>query len=145
MSTCLTQSVIAQSSGEAEYYAIGTGAADSIYLKSLLQQLHLTSTIRLFSDASTGRTTAMRRGLSKRLRHMDVKVLFIQSLVENKVISIHVVAGKVNPANMSTKFLSGQDIAYQRGQHMVGVSLETCAGPESAFPASVHYLLRKGV
>ena len=87
----------------------------------------------------------MRRGLSKRLRHMDVKVLFIQSLVENKVISIHVVAGKVNPANMSTKFLSGQDIAYQRGQHMVGVSLETCAGPESAFPASVHYLLRKGV
>jgi hypothetical protein len=133
VSTCVTQTVIAQSSGEAEYYAIGSGAADSIYVRTLMMSIGLTATIHLFSDASTGRSTAMRKGLSKKMRHLEVKVLYIQHLVEKKEIKIGTVPGKRNPANMSTKYLSGAEIIFQRSQHMIAASLKECAGPSSAF------------
>jgi len=65
------QKTQAQSSGEIEFYAIGAGNADGLYVHGILEELGLRSmvTIRsdasaIRSDASAGRGAATRPGLS---------------------------------------------------------------------------------
>ena len=66
-----TQTVIALSTGEAELYALNKVAAQSLGLQSLLHDMGIDLTVRLHTDATTGRAMAMRRGLGK-VRHIAV-------------------------------------------------------------------------
>ena len=78
-----TQSVIALSTGEAELYAINKSAANGLGAWSLLSDMGLTLDIRVYTDATTGKSIASRRGLGK-VRHISVNELWIQELVQNK-------------------------------------------------------------
>ena len=60
-----TQSVIALSTGEAELYAINKSAANGLGAWSLLSDMGLTLDIRVYTDATTGKSVASRRGLGK--------------------------------------------------------------------------------
>ena len=66
-----TQSVIALSTGEAEFYAIIKGASQAMGLRSMMNYLGWKASIRVLTDATTGKSIASRRGLGK-LRHIDV-------------------------------------------------------------------------
>ena len=64
-----TQSVIALSTGEAEMYAINKTAASGMGGNSILHDLGVNLDLRVFTDATTGKSLVTRRGLGK-VRHM---------------------------------------------------------------------------
>ena len=66
-----TQSVVALSSGEAEYYGMVKGASVAIGLQSVLKDFQITCRIELKSDATAAICIANRRGLGK-VRHIEV-------------------------------------------------------------------------
>jgi hypothetical protein len=125
-----TQSVIAQSTGEAEYYGMGTGSADAIYVKTLLTEIGVDAEIRLLNDASAACGMANRAGLSKKLRHMHVKCLYVQELVRTKVLALEVGKGHYNPSDLGTKYFTAPRLNFLK--KMVGLSakgLEDTYGP----------------
>ena len=69
-----TQKPRALSSGEAEYYAMVTGCADGLGLRSLAEDLGWRAVVRLWTDCSAAKAVANRRGLGK-LRHVESKWL----------------------------------------------------------------------
>ena len=82
-----TQSIVALSTGEAELYAINKTAATALGLPSLLTDLGVQMDIRVFTDATAGKSIATRRGLEK-VRHISVNELWAQEKVSNGIIGI---------------------------------------------------------
>ena len=101
-----TQTVIALSSGEAEYYGMVKGASVALGIKSMLQDLGYSIKIRLRTDASAAKGIASRRGLGK-IRHIEVQQLWLQEKVNNGDIEVVKVKGEGNLADALTKPLDG--------------------------------------
>ena len=57
------QSVIALSSGEAEFYAIVKGTSTSMGVQSVLCDLGVDLKVKVFTDATTGKSLCTRKGL----------------------------------------------------------------------------------
>ena len=73
-----TQSTIALSSGEAEFYAIVEGASRGLGVQALMDDLGMKVEIKVLSDSSAGRSISLRKGSGK-LRHLQVKYLWLHS------------------------------------------------------------------
>ena len=100
-----TQSTIALSSAEAELHGISKGAAQGIGLRSVAQDLCMTLTIKVLTDAAAAIGIVRRRSLGK-VRHLDVTDLWLQERVRSKDIEVEKVDGKVNIADALTKVLA---------------------------------------
>lgn len=100
-----TQSVLATISGEAEFYAIGSGAAIGLGIRTILEELGFTSQIQVYSDSSAARAMANRLGLG-RTRHIAVKYLWIQDLIAAGLIKLIRIESKLNLAGVGTKGLN---------------------------------------
>ena len=136
-----TQATVAQSSGEAEYYAIVRAAMEAIGLKSIMEDLGWQASIRLWVDSSAAKSIASRVGLG-RVRHLEVKFLWLQQTVKDKKVGIHKVRGDMNPADVLTKPKNFKEIEnLMKG---VGVDVKTRTNsnrvPASALP--VYYLMK---
>ena len=107
-----TQSTIAMSSAEAEYYALVEGAVRGLGLQSMTQQMWIPKKLVLFTDSSAAKSFSSQRGLS-RMRHMDVKNLWLQEAVCRNRLKIERVNGKENPADLFTKYLNYQEAEEQ--------------------------------
>ena len=105
-----TQGSIALSSGEAEYYAALKGAAEALGLQSLAVDLGWQFKVRLWTDSSSGKAVASRRGLGK-IRHMEVKYLWLQETVRRHRLVMKKIPGKENAADILTKPLSKDEMA----------------------------------
>ena len=105
-----SQSIIALSTGEAELYALNKASATAMGLKSLLWDLGVDLEIKVFTDATTGKALAVRRGLGK-LRQA-VSELWIQEKVHDGVLKIVKIKNKFNPADLMTKHLSQAEISH---------------------------------
>ena len=66
--------------------------------------------IRVFTDATTTKSIATRRGLGK-VRHISVNELWIHHKVSNVVMSIVKIKNKFNPADILTMHMSKNEIA----------------------------------
>ena len=81
---------MALSSGEAELYAIGAGAADSLFARLLLLKACLIPNVHLFihthSTACKGMASQYRT--SRKTRHVQLRYLFVQELVTSGMINI---------------------------------------------------------
>ena len=82
-----TQSVVALSTGEAEMYAINKTAATGMGGNAMLNDLGVNLDLRVFTDATTGKSLVTRRGLGK-VRHIAVNELWLQSHVQSKALTI---------------------------------------------------------
>ena len=60
-----TQSTVAMSSAEAEYYALVEGAVRSIGLQSMMKQLGLEKQIFLLTDSSAAKSFSSQRGMAE--------------------------------------------------------------------------------
>ena len=98
-----TQSSIATSVGEAEYYAALRGAAEGLCVQALGRDLGLELEVWLWSDSTSARGIACRRGLSGRTRHLETKFLWLQEAVANKRLKWAKIGTEVNPADVLTK------------------------------------------
>jgi len=104
-----TQASIAQSSGEAEYYALVRAASESLGMQSLMRDMGWDAKIRLLVDSSAAKSIASRTGLGK-LRHLEIKFLWLQEAVRRKKVVLSKVRGGVNPADVLTKPKSLDDM-----------------------------------
>ena len=104
-----TQASIAQSSGEAEYYALVRAASEALGMKSIMNDLGWDCKIRLLVDSSAAKSIASRTGLGK-LRHLEIKFLWLQECVRRGKVIVSKVRGEVNPADVLTKPKSLEDM-----------------------------------
>ena len=103
-----TQSVIALSSGESEFYAAVKSASVSLGMKAMMNDLgvNLIEAVKLYVDSTACLGAAGRRGAG-RIRHIATSILWLQSAVGDGRIVLAKVAGTVNPADLGTKVLGG--------------------------------------
>ena len=109
-----TQAVVALSSAEAEFYAIGTGTQEGLYIRNFLQEALVNHKIiiKINTDSTAGKSMATRQGVSKRAKHIELKFMFIQQLVQDGIISIHKVPTKDNLADILTKYTTREVLQW---------------------------------
>lgn len=100
-----TQATIALSSGEAELTALVKAAAEGIGVQALARDLGLELPLVISVDSSAAVGMAERTGVG-RVKHLNVKDLWVQEKVRNKEIYIERVPGDTNPGDVGTKPLS---------------------------------------
>ena len=107
------RAVVALSSAESEFYAIGTGATEALHLKNFLGEI-LTNKINLKmnTDSSSGKSMAACIGVSKRAKHIELKYMFIQHPIHDGIIEIHKIKTKHNPADILTKYVTREVLQW---------------------------------
>ena len=105
-----TQPVHALSVAEAEYYAIIDKTTRCLGLQTMLKEMGVeTGMVMISTDSSSAKAFASRRGLGK-MRHIEVKDLWLQEAVCRGRVKLQKVDGAKNPADMFTKYLSTVEI-----------------------------------
>ena len=98
------------SSGEAEYYAVVKAAAETLGMQALAFDLGWTFGVRLFVDSTAARAIASRLGLGK-VRHLEVRYLWLQQVVASGRLKVCKIKGTDNPADLLTKPLTQARVA----------------------------------
>ena len=97
-----TQSNIALSSAESEFYATMKVCQESIGMISLAKELMMNLKARVMVDASAALGVAQRMGIGK-IRHLHTGALWIQEQELRKHLSLNKVPGVDNIADLMTK------------------------------------------
>jgi hypothetical protein len=97
-----TQKTRALSVGEAEYYAIVSGSAEGLGMRSLAEDLGWKAEVKVWTDSNTAKAISGRRGLGK-LRHVELRWLWVQDVVKEGRIKLGKVDGEDNVADHLTK------------------------------------------
>ena len=92
----------------------------------------LSNVIRLGTDSSAAKSFVCRRGLGK-MRHLEIRDLWLQQEVREGKVEVYKVEGIENPADLMTKILSLGDISTRLlGMHIslkgVGNQTESNSG-----------------
>ena len=124
-----TQATVALSSAEAELYALTKGASQALGLMSLLDDLGQAVKATLFTDASAAIGIVRRSGLGK-LRHLNVRYLWLQDQVRTGQVSLTKVKGTENPADLVTKNVTAQLVK----KHLEELGVSTSRGRAKGAP-----------
>jgi hypothetical protein len=117
-----TQATVAQSSGEAEYYALARAAAEGLGIQALMNDLGWDVMVRVWVDSSAAKSIASRIGLGK-IRHLEVKFLWIQEMVKSRRIQIRKIRGDANPGDNMTKPKMHKDLDENGKLRKIGASI----------------------
>ena len=107
-----SQGAIALSSAEAEFYAMVEAVTKAKGLLSLAQDLGLgikSNVIELGTDSEAAKSFVNRRGLGK-MRHIEVRDLWLQKEIADGKDEVVKVPGEDNPADLMTKILDLETI-----------------------------------
>ena len=99
-----TQETIALSSGESEFYGI---VKMGLGMKGLLNDLWVEVKVQVNTDSSAAKSIAARRGAG-RVRHIEVRELWVQDRVAKGELSAVKVKGEENVADGLTKHVDRQ-------------------------------------
>ena len=120
-----TQPVHALSVAEAEYYAIIEGATRCLGLQTMLKEMGVeVGVLVVNTDSASAKSYASKRGLGK-MRHIEVKDLWLQEAVCRGRVKLFKIDGEKNPADLFTKYLSDVDI--ERHLKALNVHIELVA------------------
>ena len=139
-SSSTTQTVLALSSGESEFYAAVKAGSVGIGAVHMMEDLGLAFSeptevrvrktdnpkLEIKADATAGIGVAMRRGAG-RIRHIATPTLWLQKLIQDQVIKISKVPGALNRADLGTKHLDHSTIV----KHMTGCRMRFVSGTSS--------------
>ena len=79
-----------------------TGCAEGLGMQSIARDLGWESEVRVWTDSSAARSVGNRRGLGK-LRHVELKWLWVQDAVKEGRVKLKTVPGSENVADHLTK------------------------------------------
>ena len=110
-----TQTTVSLSSGEAELHGIAQGSAQALGVQALLKDMGWHMSCHIHSDATAAIGICRRKGLGK-IRHLDCTDLWIQEAMHSTKLTLHKVDGKLNPADVRTKYVdrSGMQTALEK-------------------------------
>ena len=101
---CKYQSIIAQSSTEAEYISVANACNELTWICRLMSFLcYSQKCVDVYIDNRSAISIASNQKDDRRTRHIDVKYHLIKKLVADKQIRLHHIPGSSNPADMLTK------------------------------------------
>eukprot|EP00971_Amphidinium_carterae_P087692 1734985-Amphidinium_carterae.1 len=122
-----TQQVIACSSGEAEYYAGLKGASEGLGIGAIAKELGMSLSLHLETDSSASYGTCKRRGHGK-LKHMEIKYLWLQQAVYAERLSIQKIPRSENRSDLFTKACDIKDLE----EHLKGLNMTRTNKPTEA-------------
>lgn len=101
------QAVVAQSTAEAEYTALGMATKEAIWLRSLNYEiLGVSNAIQMYCDNKSAIDMARNNNVSERTKHIDIKLKFVHNEIDNgKILLNHVPSDKML-ADVLTKSLT---------------------------------------
>ena len=108
----VSQGAYALSSAEAELYGMVEAVTRAKGLLNLAVELgfrELSNVVHLGTDSSAAKSFVCRRGLG-RMRHLEIKDLWLQKEVREGKVEVCKIPGEENPADLMTKVLSAGDI-----------------------------------
>ena len=103
-SYCRGLAMICLSSGEAEFNGGVSACSEGLFYHQILGFLGLPTKMRVFMDSSAARGVFQRQGTG-RIRHLEVKSLWVQQALKQKKFSLHAVGTNDNTADVGTKAL----------------------------------------
>ena len=106
-----SQGAFALSSAEAELYGMVEGVTRAKGLITLAGELgfgDLTNVVYLGTDSSAAKSFVGRRGLGK-MRHLEIRDLWLQKEVGEGKVVVSKVLGTENPADLMTKILGKKE------------------------------------
>ena len=123
VSAARTQGTLALSSGEAELYAIGQGVSEALFVRSMLLESKLAKKVNVIAHtASTaGKSMATRFGTGKKTKHVELRFLYVQNLVQMGLLRMAKIEGTRNPADLMTKYVA-TDVLQRLRAHLGVVS-----------------------
>ena len=117
-----TQGAYALSSAEAEFYAMIEAVTRAKGLASLATEVgfvEIGNVVHLDTDSSAAKSFVSRRGLGK-MRHIEIRDLWLQKEVRDGKVEISKIDGTKNPSDLMTKILGLKDIH----ERLKGMNLE---------------------
>ena len=124
-----TQATIALSSAEAELYALTKGAGQGLGMMTLMEDLGVSASVTMHTDASAAIGIVRRAGLGK-LRHLNVRYLWLQDQVKQEAIGLQKVAGAENPDDFVTKHVNADAMK----KHLERLGVKTSGGRARSAP-----------
>ena len=113
-----TQADITLSSAEAEVVAMTKTIAETIGISNMVRDFGYLMRGVVYADSSAALAIANRKG-SGRLRHINIRMLWIQEQARKDVVETRKVKGQINPADLMTKYMAGprsEDLMRRTGQ-----------------------------
>ena len=124
VSAARTQGTLALSSGEAELYAIGQGVSEALFVRSMLLESKLAKKVNVIArtDSTAGKSMATRFGTGKKTKHVELRFLYVQNLVQMGLLRMAKIEGTRNPADLMTKYVA-TDVLQRLKAHIGVLSL----------------------
>ena len=97
-----TQSLVSLSSAESGYTSLLKGGTEGLGTQSLILELGDPLQLVLWTDSSAGRSIANRQGHGK-VKHIEIKDLWLQQSVKHKKFRVNKIAGTENSSDILTK------------------------------------------
>ena len=98
------QTVIAQSSAEAEFYATASGVSEGVLIRKVLAFFGVVLGLQALTDSSANNPMTHRLGVGK-IRHLETKGLWLQQLVYRGFLTMSWSPGRYNNSDLGTKVL----------------------------------------
>ena len=111
------QSIVTESTSEAELVAANEGAKDGLWLKYLLEEMDLeVSPILLFMDNKSALQIAQHPTHHKRAKHLELRLLKLRQFIEDGLVEVQYVESAKNVADVFTKSLAKEKLKDFRNQ-----------------------------
>ena len=118
----VTQGAYALSSAEAEFYAMIEAVTRAKGLRSLAVEVgfvDLENIVHVGTDSSASKSFVGRQGLGK-MKHLEIRDLWLQKEVHEGGVVVHKVLGIENPSDLGPKILNAAEIS----ERLEGMNLE---------------------
>ena len=106
-----SQGAVALSSAEAEFYAMIEAVIRAKGVINVMIELgfEVQQELQLHTDSSAAKSFVSRKGLGK-MKHLEIRDLWLQREVALGKVSVNKVDGTKNPADLMTKYLRKEEI-----------------------------------
>ena len=118
---------IIRGSAEAEYYSLVEGVLRARGLQNISKDIGMDGTqesvkLKVKIDSSAAKAFVSKRGSGK-MRHMEVKWLWLQEEVRKGRVEVGKVRGDENPADLMTKYLSTKEVEERLGRMQISLEV----------------------
>ena len=114
-SYCRGLAMICLSSGEAEFNGGVCASSEGLFYHQLLGFLGMNTKMRVHLDSSAARGVFQRQGAG-RIRHLEIKSLWVQTALRQRRFTLHAVGTHDNVADVGTKALAVQKLEKFRDE-----------------------------
>ena len=118
------------SSGEAEFNGGVAACSEGLFMKEVFAFIGFPLQMEVYLDSSAARGVFQRQGVG-RIRHLEVKSLWVQDALHRKLFSLHAVPSQDNTADFGTKALAVKRFNELRLKLGIGLKEETAYEQES--------------